>query len=205
MSARPPAVRIDDLAVPHYSEEVRAILDFMEEAGSQLVLEPSVLMAAARAETGLQDFGPGDFVERLEVLCEAMLREGGFNGAGIMQQQVFILGLLKNRLLIEDLVQRHPEKQQHIEGEGKDPRPGPPEGPAARARRGTQRRGLLYDCDDAQFCATVASAAVTWASDGYWAGCATGGSAFRNVLLTVPFLIIACSSTGRESPLSQRF
>jgi hypothetical protein len=109
VSARPPAVRIDDLAVPHYSEEVRAILDFMEEAGSQLVLEPSVLMAAARAETGLQDFGPGDFVERLEVLCGAMGREGGFNGAGVMQQHVLILGLLKNRLLIEDLVRRHPE------------------------------------------------------------------------------------------------
>ena len=109
MRTRPPTVRIDDLAVPHYDAEVRAILDFMEEAGSQLALEPSELMAAARAETGLQDFGPGDFVERLEVLCDAMHREGGFNGAGIMQQHVLILGLLKNRLLIEDLVRRHPE------------------------------------------------------------------------------------------------
>ena len=38
-----------------------------------------------------------------------MRREGGFNGAGIMQQHVFILGLLKNRLLLEDLIGRHPE------------------------------------------------------------------------------------------------
>ena len=38
-----------------------------------------------------------------------MHREGGFNGAGIMQQHVFITGLLKNRLLIEDLLSRHPE------------------------------------------------------------------------------------------------
>ena len=38
-----------------------------------------------------------------------MREEGGFNGAGIMQQHTFILGLLKNRLLIEDLVRRHPE------------------------------------------------------------------------------------------------
>jgi hypothetical protein len=109
MSPRPGAVRIDDLAVPHFSDEVRAILDFMEEAGSQLNLEPAELMATARAETGLEDFGPGDFVERLEALCRAMREEGGFNGAGIMQQHVFILGLLKNRLLIEDLVGRHPE------------------------------------------------------------------------------------------------
>ena len=109
MSARPGAVRIEDLAVPHYSDEVRAILEFMEEAGSQLTLEPSELMATARAETGLEDFGAGDFVERLGLLCDAMRQEGGFNGAGIMQQHVFILGLLKNRLLIEDLVRQHPE------------------------------------------------------------------------------------------------
>ena len=109
MSTRPAPVRIDDLAVPRYSEEVRAILDFMEEAGSQLTLAPAELMATARAETGLDDFGADDFVGRLEVLCDAMREEGGFNGAGIMQQHVFILGLLKNRLLIEDLVGRHPE------------------------------------------------------------------------------------------------
>jgi hypothetical protein len=109
MSSRPAAVTIDDFAVPLYSDEVRAILDFMEEAGSQLTLEPAELMAAARTETGLDDFGPDDFMERLDVLCLAMREEGGFNGAGVMQQHVFILGLLKNRLLIEDLIARHPE------------------------------------------------------------------------------------------------
>jgi hypothetical protein len=109
VSPRPPSVRIDDLADPHYSDEVRAILDFMEEAGSQLTLDPAELMATARSETELDDFGADDFVQRLKVLCDAMRGEGGFNGAGVMQQHVFILGLLKNRLLIEDLVARHPE------------------------------------------------------------------------------------------------
>ncbi len=109
MSARPAAIRIDDLAVPRYSEEVRAILDFMEEAGSQLGLDPAQIMNVARTETGLDDFGPADFVDRLDVLCRAMREEGGFNGAGIMQQHAFLLGLLKNRLLIEDLLRRHPE------------------------------------------------------------------------------------------------
>ena len=66
-------------------------------------------MATARAETGLDGFGPEDFVERLAALCQAMRDEGGFNGAGIMQQHVLLVGLLKNRLLIEDLVRRHPE------------------------------------------------------------------------------------------------
>ncbi len=106
---RPPRVHIEDLAEPRYDDEVRAILDFMEETGSQLALEPAALMEAAAADTALDDFGPPDFVDRLDVLCHAMRDEGGFNGAGVLQQHTFLVGLLKNRLLIEDLVRRHPE------------------------------------------------------------------------------------------------
>ena len=109
MSTRPAPVRIDDLAEPRFTDEVRAILDFMDEAGSGLALEPEALMAAAAAETGLDDFGAADFEERLDVLCRAMREEGGFNGAGVMQQHAFLTGLLKNRLLVEDLVRRQPE------------------------------------------------------------------------------------------------
>jgi hypothetical protein len=109
MSARPAPVRIDDLAEPRYSDEARAILDFMNEAGSQLRLDPIALMESAQAETALDDFGADDYVERLDLLCRAMREQGGFNGAGVMQQHSFILGLLKNRLLVEDLLRRHPE------------------------------------------------------------------------------------------------
>ncbi len=109
MSGRPAPVRIDDLAEPQYTDDVRAILDFMEDAGSQLSLEPAGLKQAAMAETGLDDFGPADFEPRLDLLCRAMREEGGFNGAGVLQQHAFIAGLLKNRLLVEDMVGRHPE------------------------------------------------------------------------------------------------
>ncbi len=109
MSARPAAVSIDDLADPRYTDDVRAVLDVMEEAGAQLTLGPRLLMDTAVAETGLEDFGAVDFSDRLGVLCRAMREEGGFNGAGVLQQHMFITGLLKNRLLIEDLLRRHPE------------------------------------------------------------------------------------------------
>jgi hypothetical protein len=109
VTGRPPPVRIDDLAEPVFSEEARAILDFMKEAGSQLTLDPAALMDAARVETGLDEFGSEDFVPRLELLCRTMADEGGFNAAGIFQQHTLIAGLLKNRLLIEDLIARHPE------------------------------------------------------------------------------------------------
>ena len=109
MTDRPPPVRIDDLAEPRFSDEARAVLDFMREAGAQLTLDPTALMANARSETGLEDFGVHDFEDRLALLCRAMTDEGGFNSAGILQQHTLILGLLKNRLLIEDLIARHPE------------------------------------------------------------------------------------------------
>jgi len=109
VSTRPGPVRIDDLADPRYTDDVRAILDVMEEAGAQLDLSPPPLMEAAAAETGLDDFGAVDFSGRLDVLCRAMREEGGFNGAGVLQQHTFLSGLLKNRLLVEDLLHRHPE------------------------------------------------------------------------------------------------
>ncbi len=109
MSDRPPPVRIDDLSEPRFSDEARAVLDFMKEAGSHLTLDPAALMAAAKSETGLDDFGATDFLERLGLLCRAMTDEGGFNSAGTLQQHTLILGLLKNRLLVEDLIGRHPE------------------------------------------------------------------------------------------------
>jgi hypothetical protein len=81
----------------------------MADAGSQLTLDPQGMLDAARAETGLDDFGADDFMARLELLCRAMTGEGGFNNAGVFQQHTLIGGLLKNRLLVEDLIARHPE------------------------------------------------------------------------------------------------
>ena len=81
----------------------------MGEAGSQLSLDPGALREAAGAQAGLGDFGAPEYEERLGTLCRAMREEGGFNDAGVMQQHTLMVGLLKNRLLVEDLVTRHPE------------------------------------------------------------------------------------------------
>ena len=100
VSDRPPPVRIDDLAEPRFSDEARAILDFMREAGSQLTLDPTGADGRREDRDRVSTTSaPTDFVARLDLLCRAMRDEGGFNGAGIMQQHTLILGLLKNRLL----------------------------------------------------------------------------------------------------------
>ena len=66
---RPPAIVLDDLAEPRFTDDARAILDMMAEAGAQSSLRPDALMATAVDQTGLDDFGSHDFVARLDVLC----------------------------------------------------------------------------------------------------------------------------------------
>jgi hypothetical protein len=106
---RPPPVVIDDLAEPRFTAEVRAVLDLMAEAGATVSLSPEALMAQAVEETGLEDVGPTDFLERLDVLCRSLRHEARLNAAGRLAQSLLLTGLLRNRLLLEDLVARHPE------------------------------------------------------------------------------------------------
>ena len=109
MSDRPAPIALTDLARPQFSTDAKAILDLMAEAGNGMTLQPDQLLRAAEAETGLHDYGNVDFVERLTLLCDTLQREGRLNAAGLLAQQVLITGLLRNRLLIEDLVARHPD------------------------------------------------------------------------------------------------
>lgn len=109
MTTRPAPVVLDDLAEPRFSDEVQAVWAFMAEAGAGLELAPEPLMAVAAEQTGLEDFGEPAFVERLEVLCRALREEAALSPAGHFAQHSLLTGLLRNRLLIQDRVRRHPE------------------------------------------------------------------------------------------------
>ena len=109
MSERPGPIVLNDLAAPVFTDEVHTILDFMGQASEGLELFAAPLMAAASDQTGLDDFGDLDFVERLEVLCRALREEAGLSPAGVFSQHSLLTSLLKNRLLIEDRIRRHPE------------------------------------------------------------------------------------------------
>ncbi len=84
---RPATVRIDDYADPQFSPDVREMLATIEPLGDQVVLQPDALMDLARAQTGLDDFGPTDFVERLDVFCTALRDEAGLSAVGRFNQQ----------------------------------------------------------------------------------------------------------------------
>ena len=108
-AGRPPPITLDDLAEPRFTEEAGSVLAMMSEVGASMSLDPEALVAEATDQTGLHDFGAPDALSRLDLLCAALRDEARLNGAGVMAQALFVVGLLRNRLLLEDLIGRHPE------------------------------------------------------------------------------------------------
>ena len=100
-------IRIADLAAPQLDAAQRAALAWGES--QPVVLSPEAVMAAARARTGLDDFGPADFHARLQLLC----REWDGDAALTAMHRLVLFGYLSryasNRLLIQDAWRRHPQ------------------------------------------------------------------------------------------------
>jgi hypothetical protein len=102
-------VRLDDLARPRFSAEAQQILEMMAAMAPDCPLDADALHAKASADTGLHDFGPDDYRERLDVYLAALRDIDGLHGAGVVNFYGQLLQLLKNRLLFTDLLSRHPE------------------------------------------------------------------------------------------------
>lgn len=67
------------------------------------------LLGAARAQTGLEEFGDPSFLEGLEILTRALREEARLNAAGEAALSGQILRHLCTRLQVEDWYRRHPE------------------------------------------------------------------------------------------------
>ena len=72
-------------------------------------LDADALHAKAIADTGLDDFGPDDYRERLDVYLAALHDIDTMHGPGIVNFFGQLSQWLKNRLLLTDLLARHPE------------------------------------------------------------------------------------------------
>ncbi len=103
----PPPIRITDLAEPQYSDEQRALLAFGETLN--VSLDAGEILNEASAALGLDDFGPSDFRERLELLCDEWGSDAELNNLGRLNLRNKLLLFAKNRLLIRDALSRHPE------------------------------------------------------------------------------------------------
>jgi len=105
----PPTVHLDDLAEPRFTPEAEPIRQMMASMAADCPLDANVLHAKAAAETGLEDFGAEDYRERLDVFLDAVRDIPGLHDAGVVNFHAQLLQWLKNRLLLTDLLTRHPE------------------------------------------------------------------------------------------------
>jgi len=102
-------VELDDLAAPRFSPDAQGIRDMMGVLAADCALDADALHAKASADTGLHDFGPTDYRERLDVYLGALREIDTMNAPGVVNFYGQLLQLLKNRLLLTDLLTRHPE------------------------------------------------------------------------------------------------
>jgi hypothetical protein len=100
---------IDDWAAPRYSAEARAILNEVALSAASVCLAPHAILEAARAQTGLDNFGEEDFKEPLDRLCAALERDVTLSAAGHAFAFGMLVRLASNRLRIEDVIDRQPE------------------------------------------------------------------------------------------------
>ena len=106
---RPAAVTIDDLAAPQFPAQAMPIRQAMAEMGAGVVLESEALMEAGVEQAGVDDFGEPGFRDRLDIVCSALQTDVPLSAAGRAAAFVQLSGLLRNRLLVQDVLNRHPE------------------------------------------------------------------------------------------------
>ena len=106
---RPELVQLDDLAEPKFRPEAEQIRDMVATLAADCPLDADALHARAIADTGLDDFGPDDYRERLGVYLAALHDIDGMHAPGIVNFFGQLSQWLKNRLLLTDLLTRHPE------------------------------------------------------------------------------------------------
>lgn len=98
---------ISDLAEPQLSEMQRGVL----EATKDMVVDFSVdgILAAAKRKVQLEDFGADDFLRRLQLLCDEWGSDDGLTNIGKLSLRNKLVLFARSRLLIRNLLKRHPE------------------------------------------------------------------------------------------------
>lgn len=74
-----------------------------------MMLQAEALLREAREATGLGDFGPETFREPLARLVQALNTEARLSAEGLQAQHARLVGLLVNRLQVEEVYRLHPE------------------------------------------------------------------------------------------------
>jgi hypothetical protein len=107
VSERAADIRIADLRNPVLTPAQAAAVKYAETQRVRFDVE--TILSAARAKTGLDDFGKGDFRARLAIQCLAIEEDTELNALGRLGVFANVLRYAENRLRFEDLLRRHPE------------------------------------------------------------------------------------------------
>jgi len=100
-------IRITDLGQPQLTDMQRAALDYGESL--DIDLTAASVLEEVVAAAGLDDFGPSDFMERLGLLCDEWGGDSELTGIGRLSLRNKLVQHARNRLLIQDILNRHPE------------------------------------------------------------------------------------------------
>ncbi|MEA3178827.1 MAG: hypothetical protein QOI59_2350 [Gammaproteobacteria bacterium] len=100
-------IDITDLLNPVLTPEQRAALD--ATAAHPVTLSSSAILDAARAATGLSDFGPPDFLQRLEVWLKSIDEDTQASSVTRMSLFQMCVRYASTRLRLEDFLKQHPE------------------------------------------------------------------------------------------------
>jgi len=100
-------IQIVDLAQPDLTAAQRAAIDAAGQ--TSISLTEDTVLAAARQRTGLFDFGPDDFRERLRVWLQSADEDRELNPLGRATVYGNCVRVLSNRLRFTALLKRHPE------------------------------------------------------------------------------------------------
>jgi hypothetical protein len=100
-------IRIDDLAAPVLNDVQRMGIEYGESKATELSVD--AVCAAASTRTGLDDFGPDDFTERLGLQLAEMDADEDRTGLGRLMMFGDCVRYAANRQLVHALVRRHPE------------------------------------------------------------------------------------------------
>ncbi len=98
---------IDDLRHPILTEAQKAGQAWGD--ANPITFTEEGVLEEARRRTGLSDFGPDDFRERLNMLAEEWNADPGLSNIHKHTLWSYVTRYAANRLLIQDILKRHPE------------------------------------------------------------------------------------------------
>lgn len=100
-------IEIDDLLSPVLTDDQKAALAYGETL--EIPLNETAVLENARQRTGLSDFGPEDFRERLNLLLDEWNADPDMNNLQRASLFGYVTRYAANRLLIHDTLKKHPE------------------------------------------------------------------------------------------------